>query len=347
MTRVLLEMEKTSGLHTGLGMFCYHLGKSLLARSVPDMEFGFYLPANRLDLFGSQELVIKQSPLHKMLFPSNILCDVWHCCHQDSPYFPGKDIPMVLTIHDLNFMQKYSGWRREYRKKKLGKMIDRASALVCISRQTGRHLEEVFGLSQEDYQVIYNGNCLSHFSGDEKSYYQRERPFLLCLGVLSPRKNAHVLCGMMAHIPEFDLILAGPPHSSYRLKIEEEARKHGVADRVIFAGEVDEEEKFRLYQNMEALVFPSLAEGFGLPVLEAMSMGKPVFLSRFGSLPEIGGEAAFYWDDFQPETMAQAVSSGMKRYDETGLEGILRSRAALFSWEKTAEDYIRLYQNTV
>jgi len=345
--KVLLEMEKTSGLHTGLGMFCYHLGKSLLSKSVPGMEFGFYLPPDRLGLFGSQAIVHPQNPLHKVFFPSNILCDVWHCCHQDSPYYPDKGIPMVLTIHDLNFMQKYSGWRRELRKRKLGKMIDRAASLVCISRQTGKHLEEVFGLSPEDYRLIYNGNCLNRYPGEKKSRHQGERPYLLCLGVLSARKNAHILCGMMAHLPDFDLILAGPQHSDYRKKIEEEVRKYGVEERVIFAGEVDEEEKFRLYQNMEALVFPSLAEGFGLPVLEAMSLGKPVFLSRFGSLPEIGGEEAFYWEDFIPENMAAVMISGLGQYHDSGLSADLKKRAALFSWDKTADEYIGLYQSLV
>lgn len=342
--RVILEMEKTSALRTGLGMFCSHLGKSLLAQTAPGLEFGFYLPENRLDLFGKQALVFPQHPIHKLLFPKSIGADVWHCCHQDSPYFPGSKIPVVLTIHDLNFMQKYSGWRREYRKKKLGKMLERASALVCISQETGRHLQEVYQLKPEDYRVIYNGNCLEVFPGLEKSRFQRERPFLLCIGVLSPRKNAHVLCGMLANLPDFDLILAGPPHSDYLKRIENEAHRFGVRDRIVFAGEVSEEEKYRLYQNMEALVFPSLAEGFGLPVTEAMSLGKPVFLSRYGSLPEIGGKQANYWDDFRPDDMAEVLKSGLMRHRRENLSETLKNRAAQFSWEKTASEYMGVYQ---
>jgi glycosyltransferase involved in cell wall biosynthesis len=343
--RVILEMEKTTRLRTGLGMFCFHLGKNLIEQSPSDLEFGFYLPENQVNLFGNYPLVFRQNPVHKFFFPASLQPDVWHCCHQDSAYYPRSGSSIVLTVHDLNFMQKYSGWRREYRKKKLGKMLGRASALVCISKQTGLHLEEVYGLGPDDYRVIYNGSSLSHFPGAAKSPFQRERPFLLCIGVMSPRKNAHVLCGMLANLPDYDLILAGPPHSDYRQKIEDEALKFGVSDKVIFAGEVSEEEKYRLYQNMEALVFPSLAEGFGLPVTEAMSLGKPVFLSRFGSLPEIGGVLANYWDNFEAVEMAKVVSIGLKQHHEMGRAEGLKERAALFNWDKTAEEYIRLYRS--
>ncbi len=342
--RAGLEMEKTFRMNTGLGMFCYHLGKNLLVQARPDDSFGFYLPEGRAELFGKGPEVFIQKPWHKWFFPKNIEVDVWHCCHQDSPYYP-SGTPIVLTIHDLNFMTKYSGFRREWRKRKLGRLLEKSAARVCISQQTGKHLEEVYGLAPTDYKVIYNGNSLQLFPGEKPSLSQRQRPFLLCIGVMSARKNAHVLCGMLAQLPDFDLILAGPSHSDYQEKIREEARKWKVSDRLIFAGEVSEEEKFRLYQNMEALLFPSLAEGFGLPVVEAMSLGKPVFLSSFGSLPEIGGNLASYWQDFHPESMAELVVQGLaKRHDEFTPDK-LKERAALFSWQKAAESYLQLYRS--
>ena len=343
--RIVLEMEKTRVLQTGLGMFCFHLGKNLLEKAGSGEEIGFYLPENRQQLFGSEALTFVQKAHHKLFFSADTGADVWHCCHQDSPYYPGRKTPMVLTIHDLNFMQKYRGWRREYRKKKLGRMLERSSALVCISRETGRHLEEVYSLNQSDYQVIHNGNCLSHFPGSAASKFQRNRPYFLCIGVLSARKNAHVLCGMMARFPEYDLILAGPTQPDYLKTVSEEAEKSGIKKQLILAGEVSEEEKYRLYQNTEALLFPSLAEGFGLPVTEAMSLGKPVFLSRSGSLPEIGGDEANYWDSFHPDEMAKVVAEGLIRFKEENQREKLMARAALFSWEKAAEDYLCLYKS--
>ena len=338
-----LDMQKTSSLHTGLGMFCLHLGRNLLAQAGPDDSLAFYLPEKRADLFGKQARIFLQKPWHKWLFPASFRTDVWHCCHQDSPYFPRHGTPVVLTIHDLNFMSRYSGWRKEWRRKKLGRMMERSAALVAISAQTGHHMEEVYGLSSSDYQVIYNGNSLQVFPGNLPSASQGKRPFLLCLGVLSERKNAHVLCGMLARLPDYDLILAGPSHEAYRKKILEEAARWKLGNRLIFAGEVSEEEKYRLLQNAEALLFPSLAEGFGLPVVEAMSLGKPVFLSRYGSLPEIGGREAFYWESFDPDGMAALVREKLSAGSFSS--EALKKRASLFSWENAAASYLDLYRS--
>lgn len=339
-----LELEKTANLNTGLGQFCLNLTDNILKLAPQDMQFQAYLPAGQTGLFGSRLQVLPQKSWHRWKFPQKIRPDVWHCMHQDSVYHPEGKIPVLLTIHDLNFMQKYSGFRRELRKKKLGRMLEKSSALVCISRATGQHLEEVFGLSAADYQVIYNGNALKHFAPGRPASIGEGVPFLLNLGVLSPRKNAHVLCGMLAHLPGMHLVIAGPVHRDYHLRILAEARRYGVSGRIVLAGEVSEEEKFQLLSHTKGLVFPSLAEGFGLPVTEAMSLGKPVFLSRFGSLPEIGGDAAFYWENFDPESMAALVSEGLGKSSSDSFRDGLTRRAALFSWEQAASEYLDIYR---
>lgn len=339
-----LELEKTANLNTGLGIFCLNLAQNLLNLDPADVQFQAYLPAIRKDLFGSRMQVLVQKTWHRWNFPRKFSPDVWHCMHQDSPYFPSADIPMVLTVHDLNFMHKYKGIRRELRKKKLGKMLEKSSALVCISKTTGRHLEEVFGLSASDYRVIYNGNSLRYFPPGKVASIPEGIPYLLNLGVLSPRKNAHVLCGMLAFLPGMHLVIAGPVHRDYHRKILSEAKRFGVTERVILAGEVSEEEKYQLLKQCEGLVFPSLAEGFGLPVTEAMSLGKAAFLSRFGSLPEIGGDAAFYWDDFQPENMAALVSEGLAKASSGAYQEALSLQASRFTWERAAQEYLNIYR---
>jgi len=344
--RVCLEMEKTQSLNTGLGMFCFHLGQALLKQENSDLAYSFFLPENRNGLFGINQQYWIQHAWHKLKIPTKMASDVWHCMHQDSAYFPTKRTPIVLTVHDLNFLSRYSGIRLQYRKDKMARMLDRSSAIVCISRQTGKDLEENYGLKPEDYQVIYNGNALQNFAGNVRAKSQKQRPFLLNIGVLSPRKNAHVLCGMMAFLPDLDLVIAGPTHSSYTSKILEEARKWKVQERVILAGEVSEEEKYRLYQNMEGLVFPSLAEGFGLPVVEAMSLGKSVFLSRMGSLPEIGGELAHYFPNFEPEEMAGILSRGLKNDKlNSEIKEQLITRSDLFTWDNAARGYADIYRS--
>ena len=90
-------------------------------------------------------------------------------------------------------------------------------------------------------------------------------------------------------------------------------------------------------------LFPSMCEGFGLPPLEAMRFGKPVFLSRLTSLPEVGGKYAFYWDELEPEAMAAVVKKGLDEWRVSGSPDEVRRWSCRFSWEKCASDYVRLY----
>jgi glycosyltransferase involved in cell wall biosynthesis len=95
-------------------------------------------------------------------------------------------------------------------------------------------------------------------------------------------------------------------------------------------------------------VFPSLSEGFGLPVVEAMSVGKPAFLSRLTSLPEIGGDAAYYFESFEPESMIATVQRGLKDFDEHPQRAAeLRAFAARYSWSRAATEYWALYDEVM
>jgi glycosyltransferase involved in cell wall biosynthesis len=97
-------------------------------------------------------------------------------------------------------------------------------------------------------------------------------------------------------------------------EVMEAAKKFGVEDRVKLIGPATEEEKYWYYKNCEAFLFPSYAEGFGLPVIEAMYHGKPVFISDKTSLPEVGGDAAYYFRNFEPEYMQEVFKEGMRDY---------------------------------
>ena len=109
---------------------------------------------------------------------------------------------------------------------------------------------------------------------------------------------------------------------------------------------MSDEEKVWWYSHCDAFVFPSISEGFGLPVVEAMSLGKPVFISNLTSLPEIGGPEAFYWESFDPDIMTEVFKKGMLEYgsDRTKAERI-RKWSERFSWENTARDYLKLYKD--
>jgi glycosyltransferase involved in cell wall biosynthesis len=119
-----------------------------------------------------------------------------------------------------------------------------------------------------------------------------------------------------------------------------------LEDRVILPGTISEQDKLWLYLNCEALLVPSLAEGFGLPVIEAMMCGKPVFLSKSTSLPEIGGGAAFYFENFEEEYMAAFIKEKLTYYrnNYAAVSEQIKQHAEKFTWKNSIEQYLNLYR---
>jgi glycosyltransferase involved in cell wall biosynthesis len=126
--------------------------------------------------------------------------------------------------------------------------------------------------------------------------------------------------------------------------MQQQAEEWGVNDRLNLLGTITENEKAWYLNNCRAFVHPSKAEGFGLPVIEAMSVGKPVFLSNLTSLPEIGGEAAFYFSSFEEDHMQEVFNLGMHRYNSNGMVDLIRKKGKEFDWEKSAVKYLQVYQ---
>ena len=121
--------------------------------------------------------------------------------------------------------------------------------------------------------------------------------------------------------------------------------ENGLQNRVFLTGKVSDRAKQYYMKNCTAFLFPSIREGFGLPPIEAMSFGKPVFLSDKTSLPEIGGDIANYWTDFDPEYMKNILFNGLENFDRNKeeIETLLKKRAASFDWKIAASDYLKVY----
>ena len=123
------------------------------------------------------------------------------------------------------------------------------------------------------------------------------------------------------------------------------AKNLGIYDRLYLIGTIDDASKYWLYKNCKAFVFPSLTEGFGLPVVEAMSLGKPVFLSNLTSLPEIGGTEAYYWKNFDPKSMIEVFEKGLIDFaSDTNKASRSIEWSKQFSWENAAKAYLKLYE---
>jgi glycosyltransferase involved in cell wall biosynthesis len=191
---------------------------------------------------------------------------------------------------------------------------------------------------------------ISWWSGrDSPKKYQPRfrpiRPFIFSLGTVLPKKNFHVLPGLLGGgSNDYELVIAGILDPDYEKIIRAEASRHGVQDRVHLVGPVSEEEKSWYFRNCRAFAFPSRAEGFGIPVVEAMYYGKPVFLSDQVSLPEIGGSEAYYFTDFDPAAMREVFNRGMTDYQTQGRAEQIRQRALRFNWDQAARDYLGIYR---
>lgn len=341
---ILLEMEKLKNPNSGLGQFCLHLGKQFHQIPHPGLEIDYYLPGNQQTAFGEDTRFILHSPLHKLLPYRGKRHDVWHCLHQNSSYLPlNPETKLILTIHDLNFMEKYKGIKRQYHLSRLQKKVDRAHAITVISHFTEKMVRLHLNTGTKPIHVIPNGNTLEIIENPEKPGFVHFHDFIFTLGIISRKKNFHVLIPLLEHHPHLHLVIGGNNIGEYAEEISHLARFHKVADRLHMPGVLNNEEKSWLYQNCKAFVFPSLTEGFGLPVIEAMSMGVPVFLSNRTSLPEVGGPEAFYWPDFDPQSMNKVFNEGLHAFDPARAE---RSKtwARQFSWESAARAFLKIYE---
>jgi len=366
MPTIALEMERLRNPYSGLGQYCLQLGRAFSAlpaeaflpakarqagakAGAQTLSFACLVPADCKGEFGSGMSYKSVKPWHKIIGPS-FGESLWHCMHQDSEYMPrSRKTPLAITIHDLNFLDRpdYSEAKKRRRISAMQQKINRAKGLVYISEYVQNWVRQHMYVPTEMLeQVIYNGGSFKYQVESVKLKEEQESsPFLFSIGI-HPKKNYHVLMPLLAEFKEYRWIIAGPDSRGYRAKIEQEAVKFGVQDRIEFCGPVGDEGKLKYYQKCVALLFPSLSEGFGLPVVEAMSLGKPVFLSNRTSLPEIGGTEAYYFKDFEPKTLKETFAAGIKDFEnDPDKPARMQTWASQFTWEKAAKQYIDFYQN--
>jgi glycosyltransferase involved in cell wall biosynthesis len=346
MSNILVDLHRTGGnAYNGLYHFCYQLGKHLAMEAHPDLHLHFYVPKAQRNIFGKNVDYVTQYSLHKFYQPGTQRFDVWHIATTLSWYRShGNKTKNIYTIHDLNFLNEEE-YTLPIRKKYLTliqQRINRADYLTFISNFARKQSMEFLDLGEKPYSIIYNGCNVPGEISDEPIYLPAGK-FLFSIGQFHSRKNFHVLPALLVG-NDYELVIAGMNDFPYTEKVLQEARKMNVESRVKLIGPVSEEHKSWYYKNCEAFVFPSIGEGFGLPVIEAMYFGKPVFLSPFTSLPEIGGELAYYFENFEPGCMKQVFEKGMSDYQNKQPQELIIKRANYFSWNKAADEYLNVYR---
>lgn len=347
MNRVLIDCLKIRRQNTGLFEFCVQLGKALIRNSDPGREtLNFYVPKRQPNPFGSDQKYCLQHPFHKIWMPKANQFDLWHSTYQNSRYLPPPGTArMVLTIHDLNFLveDKLAPKKINRYLGQIQSSIDRADHIVCISEFTRLTVSQHLRLGERPVEVIYNGCSVNEFPAFDQPRYRPRSPFIFTVGTVLPKKNFHVLpCLLKGN--DYQLLIAGIVDSAYEKSILEAARLHQVGNRVRLLGPISEAEKSWYYRESLAFAFPSLAEGFGLPVVEAMHYGKPIFLSTHASLPEIAGAYAYYFENFDASYMQEVFRAGMLDYIARDRAQGIRRHALRYSWDAAAKSYLRLYR---
>jgi glycosyltransferase involved in cell wall biosynthesis len=349
---ILVDTERLRNPNNGLGQLCRRLGEELARQRPSDTRVTFLVPENQRGVFGAA--VSYETPhWWQRMLPTGEY-DVWHATHQDSAFVPSRRSRVILTVLDLNFLERadYGPTKKARKLATIQRKIDRASAIATISAYTASVVRANLQVPDIPVEVIYLGNPLPPNgsagtrprSDSTLASLEDGKPLLLFVGVLHPKKNVHTLLPALAQLPGWNLVLAGPDNHAYAAGLREQVDALGLRQRVVIPGAIDDETKRWLYQRCTALVFPSISEGFGLPVVEAMSYGKPTFLSRLTSLPEIGGDEAFYFDSFDPNDMAETIRRGLHSFAADPDWGDrLRRRAGRFSWERAATAYWSLY----
>lgn len=350
MKKVLIDLLKLDNLFVGLGQVSLNYGKTIAewALNNPNtFQFYFLVPQKFIGFFGNHINYKTTSDFSRYFSFSNSGFDLWHAIHQDSAYLPDHKTKYIVTIHDLNFMHEKAAAKANRRLNRLQKKVNRAAAVTCISNFAKAEVEAHLQLPQT-CSVIYNGvQQLTYVDGTLPELIQLNKPFLFCICNISAKKNLHVLVPMMKYLPEMQLILAGNAEGEYAENLKAEINRSQL-NNIKLIGKISDSEKAACMHQCAALAFPSLHEGFGLPVIEAMSCGKPVFLSSSSSLPEIAGAFGYYWNSFEPNEMATLINAQMEK-ERTNVELTFARQqyAKQFDWNHNVESYMRLYKQVL
>jgi glycosyltransferase involved in cell wall biosynthesis len=349
--RIIFDCERMKYENTGLYHYCLNLGNHITKFTRPQFEeIFFYTPPNKEYLFNANIKHITQTELHKFRLPSLNRFSVWHATYQDSYYLPfrNKNIKVILSVHDLNFM--YNPAKSEYKKqrnlRRLQMLINRADVIICISEFTKKDVTFYCDIKNKPIHVIHNGT--NTLTGPEllKQSYKPLKPFIFSLGTILPKKNFHSLLPLIQDQQQMELVIAGRIDDvGYFQSILDTAEKMGISKKVKLVGPVSESEKSWYFNNCYAFAFPSTAEGFGLPVTEAMSVGKPLFLSDKAALPEIGGDVAFYFENFSAAHMNETFVRGMKQYKLFNMQDQIIKKGKEYSWDNAAKEYWKIYRS--
>jgi len=374
-------LNPQAGEKAGIAHYTYYLVKNLLKIDKLDefVLFFDYQAKHIVREFLEPNTTIRffSFSRHKKFLPFfySHLLSAWTVDAEKLDVFhsPANVVPIryggkfCVTIHDLAIYRRPDLFpsRQGFSVKYLvPRTINRASKVIAVSQSTKRDVEKFFHVASEKIEVIHEGVDLDQFKPKAsitsenlsvRNHYKIKRDYILFLGTLEPRKNLIRLLEAYYFFhrrnPElakkYQLVLAGAKGWLYD-SIFEEVKSRELSEHVVFPGYLPASDVPALLASATIFVYPSLYEGFGLPVLEAMAAGVPVITSNISSLPEITDSAALLVDPADTEGLSKSMekllldASLARQLSESG-----RQRALNFTWTKCAEKTLQVYKSIV
>ncbi|MCL5411612.1 MAG: glycosyltransferase family 4 protein [Patescibacteria group bacterium] len=294
--------------------------------------------------------------------------DLMHFPHFNIPVFwPG---PFIVTIHDL-IKSEFSGASSTTRvlpiyyfkhlvyANVMSQAVRRSKKIIVPTQFTKQKLIDKLDVPAEKIAVTYEAADQNFFEWGKKQIsdgkikqilckYGLSKPYLIYVGNAYPYKNIDRLLEAMKLMNPNIKLINPCTRSAFYDRLGDKVRQLGLQNRVVLPGFVPDEELAVLYRAAEVYVFPSLSEGFGIPMLEAFASGLPVAASNASPLLEVGGKAAVYFDPYSPSDMAkkiEEVATNREMRRELIKKGF--ERAAEFSWRRTAEETLKVYKNAL
>ena len=375
--KIALELQPCLKSRSGIGIYTYELAKRLQDYDTVQLEGYIFNFLMRNDL--AQELYgFHFQQKYCTLFPYGIYRRIWRFAPVPYRWLFGQDadithffnfiVPkgvagkVVNTIYDVVWLRYPETMdAKNYKRitQDIAYSVERADRIVTISESTKQDLIDLLhipaekiviappGVDVDAFQNSYSADALYRI----RQQYQLPDQYILYMGTLEPRKNIERLVQAFAQLcrmpgmEHYCLVLAGKRGWQYDT-IFAQMQQLGLEDRIVCTGYVDEADKAAVYQMAEVFVFPSLYEGFGMPILEAMAAGVPVVTSNVSSMPEVAGDAALLVDPLNVSELTEAIYKLLT--DEALRQQCVArgyERCRLFTWERSADTLVQMYHD--
>lgn len=362
--RIGFNAQILSDASTGVARYAANMVKALVLLDTPHefIVFGSPTIEQRSNVRVIPTASVVNSAVSRILWEQFVLpwkarqegIDVLLFPDHTAPLF-SKPCKVVITIHDLAFLampETFSAGRRLYKSLTIRRSVSQADCVITGSQSTAHECERLLGIAGHKITVVhYGAGSLRRVTDESELHRVRNRyglrtPFILFLGTLERRKNVARLVDAFSELREdssvqHQLVLAGGRGAGFE-EISDAIKRSRFSGNIMHLGIVNEEDLAALYSLADLMVYPSLYEGFGFPVLEAMSCGCPVVASGSTSLPEVVGDAGVITSAVNVNGLCRAMrlliydDKARRKYVEAGYR-----RVAAFTWEQAAMRTLR------